>query len=121
MERYDYRKAVKEDIKEAINEEYPTIYNTINKDEAYEKLYDEFWTWDSITGNASGSYYFNTWKAEESICHNIDLWVEACEEFGEQKPEWKGAEHADVTIRCYLLSEMLCEVLDEIYESEDEE
>lgn len=125
MERYDYRKALEEDIMEYIDSNFGrAILCEMYKEDAYEKLYDELWVADSVTGNASGSYYCNAWKAEEAICHNIDLWCEACEEFGEEKPRWKGAEHADVTIRCYLLSEVLSQVLDEMFdedESEDED
>ena len=62
---------------------------------------------DSVTGNASGSYTFHAWQAEENICHNFDLLSEAIEEFGGKCDVLKdGAEACDVTIRCYLLSEV---------------
>lgn len=126
MERYDYRKAMYEDIKEYIAENYETeeiVKDFMTKDEAFEHLYDEMWTADSVTGNASGSYTFNTWKAEEMLCHNLDLASEAYKEFGyESIPNMliEGAEAIDVTIRCYLLTEILDEVLDDIYKEETE-
>lgn len=59
----------------------------------------------SVTGNASGSYTFNTWKAEEYLCHNLNLLAEANEEFGSNSDILSdGAEVCDVIIRCYLLS-----------------
>lgn len=78
------------------------------------------WVDDSVTGNASGSYTFNTYKAEEYICHNLDLLEEAMSEFGceDVNALEKGAEWCDVTIRCYLLSDILMEVLENIFEKE---
>lgn len=72
---------------------------------------------DSVTGNAS----FNTWTAEEYLCHNWELLGEALTEFGcDMSYLEKGAEACDVTIRCYLLGQAISEVLDEI-ETEEEE
>lgn len=121
MLQYNYREAVKNDIIDYINDNDVKV-TTSNRDEVYEQLYDEMFISDSVTGNASGSYTFNTWKAEENLCHNLDLLGEALSEFG-CKPDYmakEGAEACDVTIRCYLLSEMLDEVLDEL-ETEDDE
>ena len=110
--KYDYYENVKEDVKEYILENY-------EKDEieglAFDELYDDMWTADSVTGNGSGSYTFNTWEAEENICHNLDLAAEAYEEFGYDGVKFEdGAEAIDVTIRCYLLGQVLNEVLDEL-------
>lgn len=43
---------------------------------------DTLFACDSVTGNASGSYTFNTWTAEEYLCHNWELLGEALTEFG---------------------------------------
>ncbi len=104
MERYDYMEAVKADVREYIE------YNGI-KD--YDELYDEMFISDSVTGNASGSYTFSTWQAEENLCHNYDLLKEAVYEFGGE-PFADGPEAGDVTIRCYLLGQALSEVLAEL-------
>ena len=103
---YNYFEAMKEDVKEYLKE-------TSERD--FETLYDEMFVDDSITGNASGSYTFSTWQAEENIAHNMDLLKEALEEFGGDygKALEKGAENCDVTIRCYLLGQVLQEVLNE--------
>lgn len=120
MERYDYRQAVKDDIKQYI-ENHDVKVTTGNREELEQSLYDDMFISDSVTGNASGSYTFNTWKAEEYLCHNLDLLKEACEEFGSNCNILESAEGCDVTIRCYLLSQCLGEVLDEIEEEDDEE
>ena len=120
MERYDYRQAVKDDIKQYI-EDHDVKVTTGNREELEQSLYDEMFISDSVTGNASGSYYCNAWKAEEAICHNLDLLGEALEEFGGDMDVLKsGAEACDVTIRCYLLGQVLGEVLDELEEDDED-
>lgn len=116
--KYDYYENVKADVLEYIKENYEKEdFANLN----YEKLYDEMFIEDSVTGNASGSYTFNTWEAEENICHNLDLAQEAYESFGYDGVKFEdGAEAIDVTIRCYLLGQVLQEVLDDL-ESEVEE
>ena len=127
MSAYDYREAVKEDILQYINDEINfEDFDTL--DELEEKLNEELFTCDSVTGNASGSYTFSTWEAEENICHNLDLLGKALEEFGSGADYLinNGAEAADVTIRCYLLGECIAAALEEIEDDfneahEDEE
>lgn len=114
---YDYREAMKEDVNNAIDEfeeyEGETIDEMfITKQQAFDKLYDKMFVDDSVTGNASGSYTFNTWQAEENLSHNLDLLREAFEIYGET-PNLESPEICDVTIRCYLLGNVLEEVLDE--------
>ena len=119
MERYDYHQAVKADVLTYINENYTTeeLNELLNdKDEFYEKLHDDLWVCDSVTGNASGSYTFNTWEAEENLCHNLNLLKDALEEFCDDYANAleKGAEYCDVTIRCYILGSVLYGVLNEL-------
>ena len=112
MNTYNYYESVKEDIKEYLR-------NTDERDE--QTLYDEMFLDDSVTGNGSGSYTFSTYQAEENLCHNMDLLQEALEEFGCGIDYLeKGAEACDVTIRCYLLGQLLGEALEEIKEEENE-
>lgn len=118
---YDYREAVKEDILQYIHDEIEfSGFDTLEELEEY--LNEELWTADNVTGNASGSYTFNTWEAEENISHNLDLLEEALEEFGCDKGYLleKGAEAADVTIRCYLLAGAIAEVLEDLEEEFEE-
>ncbi len=120
MEKYDYRQAVMDDIKQYI-EDHDIKVTTSTRDELQDELYDDLFVNDSVTGNASGSYTLNTRQAEENLCHNLDLLKEACNEFGSQCDILESAESCDVTIRCYLLSECLAEVLDELEEDDEEE
>ena len=108
MEKYNYKENVKNDIIDHIKENYKGLYE-VNED----GLYDNLWIDDAVTGNASGSYYCNAWKAEEALAHNMDLLKEACEEFC-SVPDLTNPEACDVTIRCYLLGECLHDALEEL-------
>ncbi len=117
---YNYMEAMTEDIKEYIKNEV-TLSDYSDRDELKEYLNDTLWTEDSITGNASGSYFCNAYKAEECLCHNWDLLAEAVQEFGyTENVLEKGAEWCDVTIRCYLLGQAIAEVLDDMEEELEE-
>lgn len=115
MERYDYLEAIKEDVLNYINENN-IVVTSENRDEVEQDLNDTLFTCDSVTGNASGSYTFNTWTAEEYW----ELLAEALTGFGcDMSYLEKGAEACDVTIRCYMLGQAISEALDEI-ETEEE-
>ena len=114
MERYDYFSHVCEDVRNYISENEIKV-NAENREEIEQQLNDDLFVDDSVTGNGSGSYFFNAWKAEEAIAHNWDLLAEAIDEFGGNTDVLRqGPEAADVTIRCYLLSQAISKVLDEI-------
>lgn len=117
FEKYNYLEQVTSDAKEAILE-YMDKWDFNDRDELEGIANDILWTDDSVTGNASGSYYFNVWKAEEAICHNWDLLEEAIDEFGDDTDILlkQGAEACDVTIRCYLLVQAIGAALDELEE-----
>ena len=116
MERYDYLEAVKEDVKNYIEENGLKVTSE-NRNELEEQLNDDLFCNDSVTGNGSGSYTFNRWRAEENLLHNWDLLAEAINEFcGDVNILKQGAEACDVTIRCYLLNQAISEVLDELEE-----
>ena len=106
--KYNYLEAVKEDIKEYIKENNINL-EEINKEDLSDTLYLE----DSITGNMSGSYTINTYKAEENLCHNLGLLKEACEMLGTEI-ELDNPEACDVIIRCYVLPQALDEVIKEM-------
>lgn len=113
--KYNYFEAVKADVLAYISENI-NLAEFDSFDDLEDSLNDELWVADSVTGNASGSYTFNTWQAEENLCHNWDLLADALREFGCESVDIldKGAEWCDVTIRCYLLGQAISEALEEI-------
>lgn len=118
---YNYLKAVENDVREYIENEISLAGWKGDRDGLEEHLNEELWIEDSVTGNASGSYTFNAYAAEENLCHNWDLLRDALEEFGcEDNPIERGAEWCDVTIRCYLLPQAIAEVLDELEDELEE-
>lgn len=51
MERYDYLRAIKEDVLNYINENN-IVVTSENRDEVEQDLNDTLFTYDSVTGNA---------------------------------------------------------------------
>lgn len=115
---YNYLEAIIEDVKEAIKEYDSTEF--ADREEFEERLNDDLWNADSVTGNASGSYHCNSNKSMECVLDNMDLLEEMCEEFGIDNETigekfLEGAwEWMDVSIRCYLLGQAISEALDEM-------
>ena len=116
---YNYLEAMKSDIMDYIHNDVNTNEFT-SREELEERLNDDLWNADSVTGNASGSYYCNSYKSMECVIDNIDLLNEMCTEFcidsatiGEKfiNEEW---EWMDVSIRCYLLGQAISEALDDM-------
>lgn len=125
MKKYDYLTQVTADVIDYICNEIDRSEWVGRLDELEEYLNDTLWAEDSVTGNASGSYTFNAYRAEEYLCHNLDLLAEAAQEFGGDIDILKsGAESCDVTIRCYLLGQAISIAISdlaEMFEDEDEE
>lgn len=120
--KYNYLKNVTEDVLEYIRQEIDLKEWRGNADGLEEYLNDTLWTVDSVTGNASGSYTFSSYTAEEYVMHNLDLLAEALEEFGGGVDVMKsGPEACDVTIRCYLLGQAIAAALEEIVEELEED
>ena len=75
---YDYYANVKDDVLSYINDEIrPGEY--WDRDELESYLNDTLWADDSVTGNCSGSYTFNSAKSREYVMENPDLLREAYE------------------------------------------
>ena len=133
MSDYDYNYEMRQDVRTAIDEGYSLDEWRGRRDELEEKLKEDLWIDDGVTGNASGSYYCNSYKAMQAVMDNMELLQEALDEFGADYADigrkfmagdW---EYFDVSIRCYLLSSVVADVLDDIEadgdldELEDEE
>ena len=129
---YCYLDAVKDDVKQYF-EDYCSFNDYDGPEDAKEKLYDELWTADEVTGNGSGSYTFDREQAKEYLFDSsdgMDLLKEAVSEYDVEAETI--AEHMlsenwewfDVTIRCYALYQAISEVFDELWDDlgmEDEE
>ena len=95
----DYQEQVKADALEAI-EENARYYDD------WDEMNDALFIDDSVTGNGSGSYTFNTAKAAENVAGIIfeEDAIEAFKEYGyEGIPTKEGAEACDVIARCIAL------------------
>lgn len=116
----EYMDEVKSDAMDAIKE-------NLEYNDSWDEMYDSLFMDDSVTGNASGSYYFNSHKAAEAIS-GIIFDSDAVDEFKalgyDGIPTEEGAETCDVIARCIclgLVSGELEEYYDSLTEDEDEE
>lgn len=115
---YNYRAQVKQDVFDYVSDWYNNQVSEPDEviDFDFDELLEECQMSDSITGNASGSYYCNAYKAEEALAHNWDILRVVLSDFGyglEMALE-QGAEWCDVIIRYYYVYECLVEVLEEL-------
>ena len=113
---YDYYYEVLQAVEEEVKNYYtPEMLEPVDLEDYAEKLNDTLWVDDSVTGNASGSFFCNAYKAEEALVGNWDLAAEALEEFGYNDISVfeKGAEWVDVIIRCYLLSQCIADYIEQ--------
>lgn len=116
----EYMDEVKSDAMDAIKE-------SLEYNDSWDEMYDSLFMDDSVTGNASGSYYFNSYKAEEAIS-GIIFDSDAVNEFKaagyDGIPTEEGAETCDVIARCIclgLVSGELEEYYDSLTDDEEEE
>lgn len=111
---------VRNDLKRFIQDRWSeSEIKDIDRDEVYDEAFIE----DSVTGNGSGSYFFNAWKAKESIFNmDEDLLKETISEFDiDMSEHWGDWEYLDVSVRCYALGQIdIDELLDEIRKETEE-
>jgi len=120
---YNYRTEMKQDILDYINSNI-TLEDWEFHGDLEDYLYNELWADDSITGNG-GNYYSLEFVCNNCLAYNLDLMMEACEEFYvdmktllQHYHNGNLARYLDCAIRCYLLGEVLYDVLNEIWKSE---
>lgn len=115
----DYRTEVREAIEQYLedNEQFINMADFDTPEDFTEWLNDTLWTEDSVTGNASGSYTFNSYEAKENVLADMDTVKEALKEFCVSAEEignrflnedW---EYLDVTARCYVLGECIADYI----------
>lgn len=109
---YDYYASVKTDILTHITENYTVDYLIDNLEDVetfIQDLEDDCWADDSVTGNASGSYFCNCQEAKQAVIDNFELLFECFSEFCYDAKQIgklfiaQSWETMDVIIRCYIL------------------
>lgn len=128
MTTYDYMDVLKNDVKDWIKDNMDTIkaeYDGTTRADLHEFLEEYMWADDGVTGNGSGSYTFNVWKAQDNVLAldnnnvaNIQYlarmvqseWIDK-DTFADKivNDDW---EYFDVYIRCYLLNDAISAVLE---------
>lgn len=116
MNYNDYYQQVKNDAIAAIDEQFD--YGYWDGDTQWDVVYDNLFVDDAVTGNGSGSYFFNAAKAREAVADAIwdDKILDALSEIGisgdriAQYLRDNDAESLDVCIRCAMLSEVYGEI-----------
>lgn len=121
MTNYNYIEAVTADAAEYIRDNYTAeeiAEAMTDRDEFAERLNDEMWIADEVTGNGSGSYTFDRAQAREYVLADIETVQEALREFCVEadtiakkflESDW---EYFDVTARCYVLGQAIDAALD---------
>ena len=129
----NYLTELKDDIREYIEDnngysiDLEEIGNNDEWDTFAEELNDTLWCEDSVTGNASGSYYFNRAEAQEQVLSHMADVIEAYREFGGDIGDDLANENykkMDVTVRCYFLGGAISDIIEELkdaYEEDHEE
>ena len=128
MNYNDYYQQVKNDAIAAIDEQFDCGY--WDGDTEWDVVYDNLFVDDGVTGNGSGSYFFNAAKAREAVADAIwdEKILNALSEIGisgdriAQYLRDNDAESLDVCIRCAMLSEVYGEIeehfSDRVYDCE---
>lgn len=116
MNYNDYYQQVKNDAIAAIDEQFDCGYwdGDTEWDVAYNNLFND----DGVTGNGSGSYFFNAAKAREAVADAIwdEKILDALSEIGVDGSQIAhylrddDAESLDVCIRCAMLGEAYGEI-----------
>lgn len=128
MEKYDYEKAIINDIINYIKDNYVELDWTTSDDDIVDYLNDILWNEDCITGNGT-QYYDTENKCSEYLCQNSDILYEAAQEFCiddninmliSQFENKTLAQYFDSTIRCYLLNSCIYQAIQELKKEEYE-
>lgn len=119
---YNYFDAMYDDVMNAINDN-DAIYKGLDRDTLENTLNDDLFDDDGVTGNGSGSYTFDSDLAEDYVTEDGKQYInDLIDEFG--IPSYELSEHLfdyeywDVSIRCYLLPQVINAVLDDLEDTD---
>lgn len=107
---YDkYYNEVYNDARNVVDENFDSYLEVGGElDDAWDEFYEDLFMDDSVTGNASGSYWFSRKKAEESLGEFIwdedIVWLLGEMGYTIEDVVKRGPEVTDVIIRCAMLS-----------------
>lgn len=111
--KYDYLSVEVNDVENYLKENHYDLSG--DHDELLEEIADRLMLSDEVTGNASGSYTFNTLEAEQNLVGNWNLLEEAVSELAPGTDALsQGAEWCDVLIRIYLLDQAVEQALENL-------
>lgn len=125
MKFQDYIDETRENAIEVIEQgDYDyIIQDADDAEEAAEKIAEELWIDDGVTGNGSGSFTFNTAKAKENTAELVwdEDFIFELEDlaFGFEVFK-KGAEAVDVIARCLALGHVHSDIEDAVEERFEE-
>ena len=117
---YDYRKAMVEDIKNYVIDNYMEPAPDMTRDDYCETLNDELWAVDEVTGNG-GNYYASEEECAAYVGYGLEEFVEEQDGYGwewtqSMREQFKQApaRYIDCMIRTYLLWECVDKAVDEL-------
>ena len=117
---YDYRKAMVEDIKNYVIDNYMEPAPDMTRDDYCETLNDELWAVDEVTGNG-GNYYASEEECAAYVGYGLEEFVEEQDGYGwewtqSMREQFKQApaRYIDCMIRTYLLGECIDKAVDEL-------
>lgn len=119
MEEFNYEADVLDSVYDWLkNNEDEWVNEGDTLEDIREYLEDELFNEDSVTGNASGSFTFDSNKAKANVFADIDSVRNAFMDYDERArfadlffdEDW---ETIDVITRCYVLSDAISDALDE--------
>ena len=125
MEKYNYRRAITNDVREWIMNDTDIPDNGIMEgrdDDLYNWIEEEIWGEDIVTGNGE-NYYGTEEFCSECLAGNFDLVYEAVHNMDLDNEGLNILEHyehkdlaryLDCTIRCYLLLECIYKAVNEL-------
>lgn len=121
MTKYDYQKAMYDDIMDYITENDLTAEYS-DPEELCDYLQDKLWIEDSVTGNGrDGSYTCDRAEARKYVLSDLETLRDALEGFCvpadtiAKKFLAEDWEYFDVTIRCWYLGSVISDVIDTLY------
>ena len=125
MEKYDYYDAVKEDVLNAIEEDDELLPREGEDKFDYEKRLTDALLGSGVTGNGFVAYYYSDKEdAIAAVMTNLDLCSEAYQEYEidvDAVTFMSNIRSADVVIRCYILSSVIHDIIEEKHWFNDDE